>query len=757
MITDVLEKMILQLLLKRRDNQYTVNQIKTALKFSNEDMPDIKDAVNTLYSNQFLRKEGNKYQIADLAIQKNTQTEKVKKEESALTNEILTGKFDATSLAKNFSFGFVIMEDGNDIMISSEDTSTAYHNDIVEVELLNRRGKNRYGIIRKVVERAKTKFVGTVEKLQGKNYFYCDSFKIHTPFVVNDIKEDLTGKKVILEVLQWGNKQLNQIPSGVICEVLGVSGLPEVELLSVIRDYELPMEFPEAVMTEVQAIEDKIEEDEIALRKDLRDLYTITIDPISAKDFDDAISLEELENNGLRLYVHIADVAHYIKPDSAIFDEVLNRGNSYYFPRKVIPMLPEKLSNKICSLRPEENKLTLTVTTDFDNQGNIIDQNIYETIICSNYRLSYEEVDLLFEGSKHPFDEEMVHLLNRMRKLSTYLSKNRVRLGYLKFDLPEVQYVFDDEGYLVDLKRSEETESHTLIENFMLIANEYVAKTLTKACKTTLYRIHEEPEETDLIKIKDILKAYKINFKIEPDLNKTWQNVLGCLPTEDYHRVFDRLVLRSMKKAKYSTSRISHFGLGIDYYTHFTSPIRRLCDLIVHLQLKKHVFHKSIQENEKNNLMSNCLFDYAHISTEKEAIADESERSMEFKTLLSFMKKKVGEEFEGIIISFKNSGMIVELDNYPVRGVVKYNTLSDDYYELNDRLKIVRGRRKGKVYRLADKVKVQINIVSEDIYFIILEQLKQEHPQIQNEENVEKKKKSRKFRSRKDKKSRFYK
>jgi len=676
---------------------------------------DVQSVLNELVQELFIEKIGKKYSLRSDFIE-----EIVEKEEPALKEKeakTVTGTFDATSLAKNMSFAYVIMDDGIDIKISAEDTLNAYHRDIVEVELIKNKANRRIGIIKRIIERYSNKFVGTVDYVSKKKLFICDNLKIHNPFQISGAADNLKGKKVVIEIDNWGNRLMNQLPSGKIVEVLGDSGLPEVELLAVIRDFDLPLEFPEEVLKEALAIDGKITEADIAKRSDFRDIFTFTIDPISAKDFDDAISLEELGEGKLRLYVHIADLAHYIKLDGEIFKEALNRGNSYYFPKKVLPMLPEALSNKMCSLRPDEEKMTVTVITDFDNNGAIISQDIKESVICSNARLSYEEVDLLFEDKEHGLDENIVKTLNLMRFLSQQLYKKRVQKGYLSFDLPEVEYIFDDEGYLVDLKRSQETDSHRLIENFMLVANEFVAKRLTKLTGTTIYRIHEEPNNEDLMKIKDILKFHKISFQVDENINKTWQNVLKCLPTEEYHRVFDRMVLRSMKKAKYSTAHIAHFGLGIPTYTHFTSPIRRLCDLIVHFQLKKYEFHKALDEVGKNDLSSAAVFNYAGIATKKEALADESERAMEDKTLLAFMKKKVGDEFTGIIIAFTNSAMVIELDDLPVRGIVKYMSLTDDFYELYERLKVVKGRRRGRVFKLADKVEVSVDMVTDDIYF----------------------------------------
>jgi len=712
---NIIKESLIKFFKKHGNQSYTAFQCVSSIGLRKTEQADVQSVLNELVQELFIEKIGKKYLLrSDFIEEIANKEEPAFKEKEAKT---VTGTFDATSLAKNMSFAYVIMDDGIDIKISAEDTLNAYHRDIVEVELIKNKANRRVGIIKRIIERYSNKFVGTVDYVSKKKLFICDNLKIHNPFQISGAADNLKGKKVVIEIDNWGNRLMNHLPSGKIVEVLGDSGLPEVELLAVIRDFDLPMEFPEEVLKEALAIDAKITEADIAKRSDFRDIFTFTIDPISAKDFDDAISLEELGEGKLRLYVHIADLAHYIKLDGEIFKEALNRGNSYYFPKKVLPMLPEALSNKMCSLRPDEEKMTVTVITDFDNNGTIISQDIKESVICSNARLSYEEVDLLFEDKEHGLDENIVKTLNLMRRLSQQLYKRRVQKGYLSFDLPEVEYIFDDEGYLVDLKRSQETDSHRLIENFMLVANEFVAKRLTKLTGTTIYRIHEEPNNEDLMKIKDILKFHKISFKVDENINKTWQNVLKCLPTEEYHRVFDRMVLRSMKKAKYSTAHIAHFGLGIPTYTHFTSPIRRLCDLIVHFQLKKYVFHKDLKEVGKNDLSSAAVFNYAGIATKKEALADESERAMEDKTLLAFMKKKVGDEFTGIIIAFTNSAMIIELDDLPVRGMVKYMSLTDDFYELYERLKVVKGRRRGRVFKLVDKVEVSVDMVTDDIYF----------------------------------------
>jgi ribonuclease R len=727
---------ILEFLVSKYDKAYTITQITAHLGLKKDNRPEIQKILNELFKDGYIMKISKRYSAIpekfNLPITNENQETivinnetNINIEESLLENkpvEKVVGTFDATSLAKNYSYAFVICDEGKDVFISSEDTLNAYHGDTVEVEIQRYRNEKRYGIITKIIERKREKFIGIVDTVRKKQYFKSDNKKIHTMFDVISDKKIEPNFKVVVEIINWGLRQKNKLPVCKVVEVLGEAGNPEVELLAVIRDFDLPLEFPEDVIEEASSFADITEEIKAgnfsAKRLDLRDLYTITIDPASAKDFDDAISIIE-EDENLILFVHIADVAHYIKLGSRLFEEAVNRGNSYYFPKKVIPMLPEILSNKLCSLRPDEEKYTITVKTTFDNKGKIKAQEIFETITRSNVRLAYEEVDDYFEGKNTEFTDELISQIELMRKLSKFLSLNRTQRGYLKFDLPEVNYIFDDEGNIANIERSKETESHMLIENFMLIANEYVAKLLTRKTKATIYRIHEEPDERDLNRIKDILKVHEIFFKVEHQLNKTWQNVIEALPDEKYHRVFDRMILRSMKKAKYSTNKVKHFGLGLETYTHFTSPIRRLCDLLVHMQLKQSIFKNSISEPDSNlKLNPEKMFELAGIATERESIADESERSMESKLLINFMKDKLGTKYKALIVHMNSNNIFIELNDIPVRGVIKLNQVKDDYYEFDERYMLIKGKRNGRIYRLCDYLDVILSSVDDDILFI---------------------------------------
>jgi len=622
----------------------------------------------------------------------------------------ITGIFDARPLAKNKSFAFVISDDF-DLFISEEDTLTAYHNDLVEAEVKFSRKNKKYGIITKIIKRKKNNFVGTVQEYKKRFYLIPDNSRIHTNFSINKLSGAEISEKAVLKVTNWGNREMMKLPVGDIIEVLGKAGEPDVEIISVIKHYELPLFFPDSVLEELNGISNEIYDKDRNGRKDFRELVTITIDPVSAKDFDDAISLEKTER-GWRLYVHIADVAHYINTQTELFKEAVNRGNSYYFPKKVIPMLPEKISNKICSLRPFEEKLTITVITEFDNYYEIIDQKVVESIIKSNARLSYEEVDALFDDQENNIDQEIAKTLFEMKRLSYSLSASRKKQGYLSFDLPETEFIFDDEGHIIDLKRSQETESHTLIENFMLIANELIAKLLSS--KNTIYRVHEKPDEQDSKQIKEISEINGLEFKQTKSLNKTLQLLLDSMPDEIHHRVFDRIILRKMKKAKYDIKNIGHFGLALSNYTHFTSPIRRICDLVVHHQIKNKLHSFAVPFLKKE------LLNLAKIASKKEIIGDESEREVEFKNKKIFMKKKLGEVFKGIIVGIKSYSMLVELDEIPIIGVLELSSLTDDYYEFYERRNCLIGKKKGKIFKLMDKIEVQVMKVSEDIYFHLI-------------------------------------
>lgn len=685
---------IKKLLEKESHNSFKINEIQYELKIRKHKHRDLIDTLIRLVKEGEIQLKNRRYQAQ-------------KKEKK----ELVYGIFDASSIAKNRSYAFVNTSD-NDIFISAEDTLNAYHGDKVEVELKYGKNKKKYGVIVKIIERCRETFAGNIEAYRGKYYLIPDNTRIHTNFMISDLGGAMPGQKAVIRITNWGSRELYRLPAGKIVEVLGRAGEPAVEILSVIKHFDLPMEFSERVITELKYISDDISEEEIRKRKDLRDLVAFTIDPISAKDYDDAISLKRLPGKYI-IYVHIADVAHYVPVTSDLFREAVARGNSYYFPRQVLPMLPEKISNKICSLRPHENKLTLTVEIHIDKNFNIISQDVYESVIRSWARLNYEEVDLFFQGADANFPGEVRESLQEMRIISRLMFEQRLKRGYISLNLPETEFIFDEEGFISDLKRSEETEAHRLIENFMLLANEYIAVRLSD--QPTLYRIHEFPEEEKMNSLQEVISHYGLRWDDSGDLHQTLQQLLMDMPGKDYHRVFDHMVLRSMKKAKYSVRNYGHFGLAMDTYTHFTSPIRRLCDLVIHHQIKDRIRSRSQQFTRLQ------LEDYAVIASDRENVADESEREVEIKNKLLYMSKRVGEEFTGIVVAIRPGMILVELDAIPVSGIIELAGLKEDYYEYFENHRQLVGKKYGRTFRLLDRLSIMVSKVTNDVYLQLID------------------------------------
>lgn len=684
------------------NNPLSYSEICQNLGVTKKEKSLVSIALDNLENSNTIIKNRKRYKLSETDLRQKSVRER--------SPNLIEGILDATPLSRNYSFAFVRTEEG-DYFVSSEDILNAYHGDTVLIDGSMRRGKRLYGVITKIVKRANESLAGDIKRSNSNYYFICSNPKIHNWFNVMTPKAEYDGKKVVLKVINWGNKATGKPPLGIVTEVLGDSGNPEVEVLGVIRQYNLPLEFPEEVMLEATAIDEVISDKEILNRRDMRDMYTFTIDPASAKDFDDAISVKKTAT-GYDLYVHIADVAHYVPIDSHTFSEALNRGNSYYFPKKVIPMLPEKLSNKVCSLRPDEEKLTMTVFTQFDKQGNTIRQELFESVIRSNHRLSYEEVDELFEGRRTDLPKELINTLYVSKELSRLLSQIRNKAGYLFFDLPDIEYIYDQEGFIKTFTTAEETESHKLIENFMLIANEYVATKLTQVSPISLYRIHENPDYSKIERLANTLACYGIKFQIMENLNKSYQAILESMPTPEYHIVFDRMVLRSMKKAKYSIELQRHFGLSIEAYTHFTSPIRRLCDLVVHHLCKSYALETSTIRLNKDKVKH-----IATVASEKEIVADESEREIERVYNRAYMTKKIGFEYSGIVIGVNASGLIVRLNELPITGVLKIESNRQSRWDFRDvEMKLV-NKNNGYYYQLLDKVKVSVLDVSDDVYF----------------------------------------
>jgi ribonuclease R len=693
-----IESMILNLLEKNKNNYYSLKDLSSLLPLRKHEHKELNEIMNNLKREKRVSLKHKQFGIS-----------------SGRKSQRVTGKFDSGSLVRGYSYAFVLSPQG-DIFVDSEDISNAYNNDEVLVEIKYRRKGMLYGKILKVEKRANTHLSGDIDHYQGRYYFIPDLEKIHTTFEVSDLAGAKEKQKVLLEIIDWGNRDLNIKPHGKVVEILGEAGDTRIEELSLIKQFELPLSFPEEVLRETEKLQEEIPAKEIKRRKDFRSLLTFTIDPVTAKDYDDAISLVVKDNKYI-LYVHIADVTYYINTDSNLFNEAVNRGNSFYFPRTVIPMLPEKISNKICSLRPDEDKLTMTVITEFDAKLNILDQSVCESVIRSSFRLNYEEVDQLFEGGEQQLNEGLVSVLQELRRISKDLTKRRYDKGYIPFNMPDTVFHYDEEGNISAITRTRETESHKLIENCMLLANEYTASLLNKKASQSIYRIHEEPDESSVDKILKLLTYYKIKYKKNQKTPKLIQKLLLAMPNENYHRVFDPLILRSMKKARYDTIPVGHFGLAMENYTHFTSPIRRICDLTVHHLIRQEIW----KQQKRKEIKKKKLQEIADNASERELLADNAERETRSRFKKLYMKDKVGETYQGLIVSMNNNNLIIELNSIPVSGLIPLSSLTDDDYSFYSRYMEVIGKKGKRVFRLLDKVTVRLERIDFDLIFSLIE------------------------------------
>ncbi len=637
---------------------------------------------------------------------------------------------------KTQGYGFLITEDGEeDVFISQRNMGTALNKDIVLVQLYAQsRGKSHEGRVVEVVKRARQQMVGTYQKSRNYGHVVPDDIKMQRDIFVPegmDLKAK-SGHKVVVKLTFWEDERSN--PEGEIVEVLGFPDDPGVDVMSVIKAFDLPTSFPQEVEEEAGAISEKIPAKEIARRLDLRDDICITIDPDDAKDFDDAVSLRQLKNGNWELGVHIADVSYYATPGTKLDREALRRGTSVYLVDQVVPMLPEKLSNHICSLRPEVDRLTFSCIMEVTPGGRVAGYKIAETVIHSKRRFTYEEVQTIIDGGGEdlPFTSEV----KAMHKLSKIFIKKRAQLGSLDFNLPEVKVELDKEGVPIAIKKRERLDSHRLVEEFMLLANQTVTEHVTLKLGEKgrvppfIFRIHEEPTHE---KIEDFRKYVKtFGRPLDPGKQVT-AKLLGAylksLKGEPEEAVVQKLMLRSMMKAKYSIDNCGHFGLGFKHYTHFTSPIRRYPDLEVHRLLKEYLLpydFKDVTAEKKR------ISQIAQISSDRELVALEAERESIKLKKVEFMQRHLGSEFDGVISGVVAFGIFVELCDLLVEGLVHISDLEDDYYMHDEKNHQLIGQTNQHTYRLGDTVRVKVVRVAVDervIDFVLAAKNEEEKPE----------------------------
>ncbi len=615
-------------------------------------------------------------------------------------------------------FGFVIPEktaEGaereSDVFIGRRRLGGAMHGDTVvaRVEGVKEGGKREGRIIR-VLERANKTVVGMIHREKSLCELVPAEERILERIIVPGgcDKNAPDGVMVEVEITKWPTKHSSAI--GRVTEVIGDPDDPDVEAGIILKKYGLSSHFRRAVLDEARALAHEVTAGEMEGRRDLRDLLIVTIDGETAKDFDDAVGIERTAGGGYRLFVSIADVSYYVREGSLLDEGAFSRGTSVYFPDRCVPMLPESLSNGICSLRPEEVRLTMTAELTFNRNGTMEESSFYRSVIKSKKRLTYTEVKNSLEGTgAGTLPPDLVSSLELMQELAAKLSKKRIRNGSIDFDLPEPQIIIDMSGTVEDIVRSERNVAHRIIEEFMLAANRAVAARFKHEKLPFLYRVHEPPDDDSIESFSEFIAEFGLTLDRDAKGPRAFQKVLQAVQGRPEEKLITVMLLRSMKQAMYSEKPAGHFGLAFRDYTHFTSPIRRYPDLVVH-RLLKLLIDGAYTEKEQER-MNAALPEIAQLTSIRERKAMEAEREVVDLKKAQFMKDKVGLEYDGIVSGVTSFGFFVELNQYFVEGLVHVSTLLDDYYVFDEKKHILRGEHTKKAFRVGVPVRVKIENV----------------------------------------------
>jgi len=610
-------------------------------------------------------------------------------------------------------FAFLLPEEEGyaDVYIAKTELNNALHNDHVLVRLLpSSKGKRLEGEVVEIVKRANETIVGIVQKNKRFGFVVPDdsslTYDVYIP--AGKLKGAKNDEKVVVKIYKWPENGMNM--EGEVVEILGHKNDPGVDILSIIRQHNLPEDFPQEVWREVKTIPQTISEKEIAKRVDLREQLLITIDGEDAKDLDDAVSISRKENGNYLLGVHIADVGYYVKEGSYLDEEAYKRGTSVYLVDRVIPMLPPELSNGICSLNANEDRLAMSAFMEFDSKGNLVSSDIQDTVIRVQERMTYTNVRKILEDKEPAVCQRYNHLLNDlqlMEKLADILRKNRFANGSIDFDFPEIKVILDEQGKPIDLQKRPRTVAEQLIEEFMLAANRTVAETMFWLQVPFLYRVHENPSEEKVIFLQQFLHNLGYNPKnLDKGHPAAFQAVLDKVSGKPEERVVNTIVLRCMQRARYDHESLGHFGLAAKYYSHFTSPIRRYPDLIIH-RIMREVRSKGRLDEKRYAHLAAVMPQIAGNTSTRERIAEEAERDSVDLKKVEYMQSKVGEVFSGIISSIQPFGIFVELENL-IEGLIHVSNLDDDYYNYYPENYTMIGERTGKTYKIGDKIEVKV-------------------------------------------------
>jgi len=615
---------------------------------------------------------------------------------------------------KGFAFVIPDAEGQDDVYIAPGDLNGAMHNDRVIARLHSRsKGAKVEGEVIRILERFNTTVVGTLEK--GKKYGLVVPDDNRLGYDIFVSKEDYGGavnqEKVVVEITRWPEGRRN--PEGRVIQRLGHKDAPGTDILSIIYKHQLPLEFPREVLREAERVPEFVTPQEMAGRTDFRHLDIITIDGEDARDLDDAVHVSKTET-GYRLGVHIADVSHYVRPGSALDAEALHRGTSVYLVDRVIPMLPERLSNGICSLNPRQDRLTVSLVMDIDSRGAVVGYQLVKGVICTRERMTYTDVYGILQGDPDLCRRysHLVDQLKLMEELAKILLERRMQRGAIDFDFPETKVVLDDRGRPVDIVHRPRTMAERIIEEFMLVANETVAEHFAHLDSPFIYRIHEKPATEKILELNRFIHnfGHRIKGKKDDVHPKALQQMLNEAQGQPYYRLLSTVTLRSMRQAKYSERNVGHFGLAAQYYTHFTAPIRRYPDLLVHRFITYWLGEK---EPKAWQAQVKKLKDLAEHCSRRERGAEEADRESVDLKKVEYMADRLGETFPGIISGVTAFGLFVELEN-GVEGLVHISTMHDDYYQFHEKMYSLVGERRRKVFRLADPVTVKLIKVNKE-------------------------------------------
>ncbi len=706
-IKNILSNLVLEVFVKNMTQAFNYKQLSAKLNIDDNDTRQmVSEIILDLVSKGQVEEVGKgKYQI------------------KAMQNHV-EGLID---MAQSGSAYLIVEGMDEDIFIAPRKLRNALHGDKVKVFVYAKRnGKHLEGEVLEILHRSKTDFTGIIQLNPRVAFLIPDNKKmLHDIFIpLDQLNGAKDGDKAVARLTEWPEGAKN--PMGEIIAVLGKQGDNATEMNAVLSEYGFPLEFPKAVEEESNAIKEHIDKTEIAKRRDFRDTLTITIDPVDAKDFDDAISFKKLPDGNVEVGVHIADVSHYVQPNTALDKEAENRGTSVYLVGRVIPMLPEKLSNELCSLRPNEDKLCFSAVFKMDLKGNVLEQWFGRTIIHSRRRYAYEEVWDILQSGEGDYVEE----LKTLNTIAYALREQRFKNGAINFESTEIKFRLDETGKPIGVYVRERNDAHKLIEDFMLLANKKVAEFIaTKGKKknslTFVYRVHDAPNEEVLNGFAKFAArfGYKVQTKNHKEISTSLNKLMADVEGKKEQNVLTQLAIRSMAKAVYSTKKTSHYGLAFEYYTHFTSPIRRYPDVMAHRLLQHYLDGKASVDAEMYEKM--CLH-----SSQMEKRAADAERLFTKYKQAEYLSEQVGETFVGIISGVTEWGIYVEIIENKCEGMIRLRDINDDFYVLDPENYCIVGQRFKRKYQLGDEVKIKVKKVELTKKQIDFELITGEEPQL---------------------------